>query len=85
MIQRRRVQQSSDQNSIIVSHIVKNDPKIESVRFPEHTNKKREREREIKRKKRKGDKKRRRRVNRVVKVRSRCFYLACVREICVNL
>ena len=45
MIQRRRVQQSSDQNSIIVSHIVKNDPKIESVRFPEHTNK-RERERE---------------------------------------
>lgn len=57
MIQRRRVQQSSDQNSIIVSHVLKNDPKIESVRFPEHTNKKREREREIKRKKRKGDKK----------------------------
>ena len=52
MIQRRRVQQSSDQNSIIASHIVKNDPKIESVRFPEHTNKReREREREIKRKK----------------------------------
>jgi len=50
------VQQSSDQNSIIVSHILKNDPKIESVRFPKH-NKKREREREIKRKKRKGDKK----------------------------
>jgi len=46
VIQRRRVQQSSDQNSIIVSHVVKNDPKIESVRFPEHTNKKRERERE---------------------------------------
>ena len=50
MIQRRRVQQSSDQNSIIVSHIVKNDPKIESVRFPEHTNK-REREREKEREK----------------------------------
>ena len=55
MIKRRRVQQSSDQNSIIVSHILKNDPKIESVRFPEQT--KREREREIKRKKRKGAKK----------------------------
>ena len=53
MIQRRRVQQSSDQNSIIVSHVLKNDPKIESVRFPKHRNKKREREREIKRKKRK--------------------------------
>ena len=50
MIQRRRVQQSSDQNSIIVSHVVKNDPKIESVRFPEHTNK-REREREKEREK----------------------------------
>ena len=50
MIQRRRVQQSSDQNSIIVSHVLKNDPKIESVRFPEHTNK-REREREKEREK----------------------------------
>ena len=57
VIKRRRVQQSSDQNSIIVSHVVKNDPKIESVRFPKHTNKKRERERERKRKKRKGAKK----------------------------
>jgi O-acetylhomoserine/O-acetylserine sulfhydrylase-like pyridoxal-dependent enzyme len=55
VIQRRRVQQSSDQNSIIVSHVLKNDPKIESVRFPEHTNKKRERERERnKEKKKKG-------------------------------
>ena len=50
MIKRRRVQQSSDQNSIIVSHVLKNDPKIESVRFPEHTNK-REREREKEREK----------------------------------
>ena len=57
MIKRRRVQQSSDQNSIIVSHILKNDPKIESVRFPEQTNKqKRERERN-KEKKKKGSKK----------------------------
>jgi len=57
VIKRRRVQQSSDQNSIIVSHILKNDPKIESVRFPEQTKREREREREIKRKKRKGAKK----------------------------
>jgi len=34
-----------------VSHVVKNDPKIESVRFPKHTNKKREREREKEREK----------------------------------
>ena len=53
MIKRRRVQQSSDQNSIIVSHVLKNDPKIESVRFPKQTKRERERERN-KEKKKKG-------------------------------
>jgi hypothetical protein len=43
VIKRRRVQQSSDQNSIIVSHVLKNDPKIESVRFPKQTKRERER------------------------------------------
>ena len=54
MIQRRRVQQSSDQNSIIVSHVLKNDPKIESVLNVSpntHAKREREREREKKRKK----------------------------------
>jgi hypothetical protein len=79
------VQQSSDQNSIIVSHVLKNDPKIESVRFPEHTNKKREREREIKRKKRKGDKKRRRRVNRRKSQVALFLPRVCERDMCKPL